>query len=678
MSNGQGDEEARRGSLRKRLDEASGLRRAAERLITEQRLSDRLVPKSVVDAVGQGDPLESTVGLDLLEAIVQRVGRPPMLIENGVIELVELPEFPVGTDALIRGIEPLVPSVGRVEFLNHTSSWGGTGWVILDEGDTRVIATNRHVAKSVAERADDGTGIFLRSPQTGVLYGAALDFKEEVGSNPGDATPFAVTEMVYLADDLSPDVALLRIAGDALPSALELADDEAGAGQVVGLVGYPAYDPRNDAAAQAQYFKDLYDVKRFAPGFVVQALGGGQSLTHDCTSLGGNSGSPLLDLATGKVVGLHFSGQYGVANSAVGVGTLRALADGDRPVVGGFVPNGGAGGPGGPGAPAPAGVGGTEGAADGTHDAAHFAGREGFDPAFLGDGLATPWPKLEPKHEETLAKPDDGTAERPFELRYLHFGVKYHLARKQPLMTAVNIDGAHGVKLKRVGDKWFQDLRIPLEAQLTKDDYADRQIDRGHLVRRQDPNWDPAAANAEDVTDLVRLANEDTFHYTNCALQHSTLNQGEQLWLGLEDYILTSAQTEGFRACVFTGPILRRNDPKLPNGLRTPREFWKLVVMPAAHDDGTRRLHATAYVLSQGDLIRELLERRSRVEAVEGFVLGAYRTFQVSVADLADATGYDFGAYLGADPLGTGPGTEAVAAGEPVFLPLSRLSQIVA
>jgi endonuclease G len=169
-----------------------------------------------------------------------------------------LPEFDAGTDALIKGVEPTVRSVGRVEFVNHSMAWGGTGWVI-DEPDavTRVIATNRHVAKEVAARVADGSGAFLRSPVSGLRYSAEIDFKEEVQSNPGDARPIRVAGIIYLADDTSADVALLRITGDDLPSALVLAESEAEAGLRVGLIGYPAYDPRNNREDQARYFKDL-------------------------------------------------------------------------------------------------------------------------------------------------------------------------------------------------------------------------------------------------------------------------------------------------------------------------------------------------------------------------------------------------------------------------------------
>jgi endonuclease G len=233
-------------------------------------------------------------------------------------------------------------------------------------------------------------------------------------------------------------------------------------------------------------------------------------------------------------------------------------------------------------------------------------------------------------------------------------------------MTAVNIDGEHAVRIKRTTDHWFTDGRISPDVQLRARDYADPQIDRGHMVRREDPNWDADAAGT-----VAERANDDTFHYTNAAPQHSLMNQGKQLWAGLENYVLDSARTHGFRACVFTGPIARDDDPEITPGVLAPREFWKLVAMRDA--DGVA-LHATAYLLSQGDLIRDLLEKRSRTEAVEGFELGAYRTFQIAIADLQEATGYDFAGYLAADPLSTG--TEA-ARDEPRYVPLDSEDDVV-
>ena len=186
------------------------------------------------------------------------------------------------------------------------------------------------------------------------------------------------------------------------------------------------------------------------------------------------------------------------------------------------------------------------------------------------------------------------------------------------------------------------------------------------MVRREDPNWGDDAPQADG----------DTFHYTNAAPQHSLLNQGKQLWQGLENYILNSARTHGFKACVFTAPVYTDDDPVFEEeNVRVPLEFWKVVVM---EDSERNKLHATAYLLSQGQLIRKLLEDRNRSEAVEGFVLGPYRTFQISIADLEAATGYGFGALKDADPLKkTEAGREAIDAGIPVIVPIEDTADLM-
>ena len=47
---------------------------------------------------------------------------------------------------------------------------------------------------------------------------------------------------------------------------------------------------------------------------------------HDCATLSGNSGSPVLDIQTGKVVGTHFAGSLNVfAGFAVRVDVLKKI-----------------------------------------------------------------------------------------------------------------------------------------------------------------------------------------------------------------------------------------------------------------------------------------------------------------------------------------------------------------
>ncbi|MGI8312444.1 S1 family peptidase [Saccharopolyspora hattusasensis] len=65
-------------------------------------------------------------------------------------------------------------------------------------------------------------------------------------------------------------------------------------GTKVYVVGYPAADSRrNDPEEMQRIFAGGYNVKRLQPGEVRSASG---SVIHDCSTLGGNSGSCLFDL----------------------------------------------------------------------------------------------------------------------------------------------------------------------------------------------------------------------------------------------------------------------------------------------------------------------------------------------------------------------------------------------
>ncbi|MER9240906.1 DNA/RNA non-specific endonuclease [Mesorhizobium sp. M0633] len=605
--------------------------------------------RSGLESVAAGGVLDAVRNPVGLEAIVRRVGRPPMLIRNDQIVFEQVDLLPQLTASMVGRINRFVPSVGRVEFVNHSMRWGGTGFVVAEaSGGRRKVITNRHVAKLVARRARDGSGIFLRSP-IGARYGANLDLREEVDSTSDDAFTLPVIKILYLADDTEADVALLEIeVRDGLaPDPVPLAQRRGRDGELVGTIGYPAFDDRNDLSQMRQYFNDLYDVKRFAPGLIMTGEDG-TVLSHDCTTLGGNSGSCLVSLEQEAVVGLHFSGEFGIQNAAVSSDTLKELLSASRPTVGGVALTES-----------------TEELADGVHSTDDFSNRAGYQPGFLGEGMEVPWPEFGEEVATDLAQPSDATEERKHELRYTHFGVLYSKGRRSPRVTAVNIDGETSRRIKRGDDRWFFDLRIDRNLQPSQRAYRDPEIDRGHMVRREDPNW------GEDA----QKGNDDTFHYTNSAFQHASLNQGKTLWQGLENYILESARTEGFRVCVFTGPVFRDDDPEFaldsnPGGQvhLVPREFWKVVVMPKIGGG----LHATGYVLSQGDLIRELLERRSRAEAVEGFVLGPYRTFQVAIRHIEEMTRFKFSALRGADPLAPG-GDESMDAGQVTYLPLESV-----
>jgi endonuclease G len=242
----------------------------------------------------------------------------------------------------------------------------------------------------------------------------------------------------------------------------------------------------------------------------------------------------------------------------------------------------------------------------------------GYDPDFLGVNCKVPHPTLRNDLEEDVAPLINGG----YILNYTHFSVVLSKSRQLAFYTAVNIDGS---QLRDIGrsDRWLFDPRMDRKYQCGPPVYEHPDIDRGHLVRRRDPVWGERAAEA----------NEDTFHFTNAAPQHKKLNQ--QIWLGLEDYILQNTDEHNLKVSVFTGPVFREDDIEY-RGVRIPAEFWKVAVM--VKPDG--KLSATAYLLSQKSFIDDL-----------EFAFGEYKTYQVPILQIEELTGLGFGELKQHDPL---------------------------
>lgn len=278
-----------------------------------------------------------------------------------------------------------------------------------------------------------------------------------------------------------------------------------------------------------------------------------------------------------------------------------------------------------------------------------YGSRTGFDETFLG--VAVPVPTLGADVADDAALPE-GAEDDPV-LRYHHFSVVLSASRGLARWTAANLDGQRRFLVDRTSDRWVLDPRLPDGVQVGEALYAHNDLDRGHLVRRQDPVWG-------DTYDEAVAANDDTFHFTNCSPQHSAFNQSPDTWLGLEDYVLTTVADQRLRAVVLTGPVLGDRDP-VYRDVEIPLEFWKVV----ATVDDAGELHATAYVLSQAELVDDLDDpvgsERIEVEIDDlGPVFGPYKTFQVPVADVEAVTSLDLGPLRDADPLGDELETGAV------------------
>lgn len=547
-----------------------------------------------------------------LEAIVKVTGRPVLFIQNDTFQKPDLESIGDRLEKHRAKIEKVIPSVARVDILNHADyDYVGTAWMIEED----VMITNRHVAEYFAYRQADRF-VFDTTP-FGRKLEVQVDFAQEYKSEK-KAIEVPILEVLHMEKKVggAPDFALLKVEPSSLlPKPIPFSSRKLSLNDQLDIVviGYPDRDGRNNAFVMEELFQSTYQVKRLSPGRTSGSHPRGHIFMHDCTTLGGSSGSLVLDLESGKAIGLHYSGTFMENNFAV---TSRTLLDRlanlrGRPQYSISTNNTSSGITGGNEAPP---------------SRTDMAGKKGYNAQFLGEyEMEVSLPKLSPELQQQVA-PVKGEDE-PL-LHYRHFSILMHKTRCMAIYTACNIDGNLLYGIPRRSDRWYYDPRMDKEYQAGQQLYDHNNIHRGHLVRRLDPAWGNSRKEAKEAI-------EDTFFWTNCTPQHRSFNP--RSWLRLEDYILENANNENLKVTVFTGPVFAETD-KIYRGYKIPEEYWKVVVV---HNQQSDSLSATAYIVSQSDFMNNL-----------EFAYGEFRTYHVPLRSVEEKTGLNFG--LGAyDPLGS-------------------------
>jgi endonuclease G len=654
-------------SFEARLREAvAEVERSDDKLAAEMRDRRRSPAKEAVDGLAPGLESLRAAGADVSalipETIVLRTGRPVLAVVNDEARLeFDDAESEVWRSRLQDAREALgraIRAAGRIEVEHHELDWLGTGWLIADD----VVVTNRHVASEFAQRRGER---FVFRQGFGGRMAAQIDFREEIGNN--GAREFQLSNILHIEGEEGPDIALLQVEpvnGDVLAAPIPLSTRTARETQQVAVIGYPARDSRiPEQDLMLKIFGNVFDKKRLAPG-QVKGLQGGLVL-HDCSTLGGNSGSVVLDLESGEAVALHFSGRFLEANFAVPAQTVAAVLRGIREGAprSSSVAS--------PNRPRPSTMPSVAAAAstvastfagitiplrirvevgspevddavkravgasrvapavavvDGDGPAAapevveegrpeEYADREGYAANFLG--VEVPLPEIQDAGD-VLSFLFEGRQER--ELKYEHFSVLMSRSRRLCRLSAANIDGAQSRKVRR--PSWKTDPRIEPGQQIKNECYGtEPKFSRGHMTRREDPVWGTLA--------VATRGNSDSMHVTNVVPQMQPFNAG--IWLGLEDYALEHARQDDMKISVITGPVLHEDDP-FRFGVQIPTTFWKVIVF--IHDE-TGEPSVTGYTLSQQNFLRD-----------EEFVFGQHETTQVPLSVIESMAGVSFPSAL--------------------------------
>ncbi|ETX27266.1 trypsin-like serine peptidase [Roseivivax isoporae] len=282
-----------------------------------------------------------------LEAVIATDGsRPSALIRDGFVDMAD-PRLGDWADDL--GTDPdavrrAIAATGRVlrgGDLSDTRVFG-TAWMIAPG----LAATARHVVEAIWEQHG---GVWIEK------FGGpvTLDFGVEAGRDPDPAARIGVRGVTWASDTeirhalnlANLDVAILELDAEG-PPPLAVAGTlpMGGAEPRIHVIGHPMKPSGFGALAQPEFerirevvFGSVFGVKRWAPGLIV--LGPGslpddrdlrRVMTHDAATLGGNSGSPLLDLldAPDRALGLHYGGFFEEENYAHPLGRVRDLLAG--------------------------------------------------------------------------------------------------------------------------------------------------------------------------------------------------------------------------------------------------------------------------------------------------------------------------------------------------------------
>ena len=257
-----------------------------------------------------------------LEAIVMADGsRPSFLVRNGAVDLQSCPADSWAETIALSGdlLAEALPAAGRINCPDAPQGFAGSGFLVAPG----VVMTNRHVLQMIADPTGDGSWQFRE--------GVQIDFGHEY-QGIDSHLPRELRTVLYAADgyidpDRPLDHALLDLVlielnaatcREQTPLQIDVSVDWPAPELAVYIVGYPAHPLSGYSLTLLEkLFQLTFGRKRLAPGRVLKPAGqgGAWTMSHDATTLGGNSGSVVLVAGRETLAAaLHYGGKKDVAN----------------------------------------------------------------------------------------------------------------------------------------------------------------------------------------------------------------------------------------------------------------------------------------------------------------------------------------------------------------------------
>lgn len=239
-------------------------------------------------------------------------------------DVIWAPKDPLQWSARIQAKQPEILKAGRsVGMISLNGALVGTAFVV---GDNQVI-TNLHVLKDIAN-FDAASKRWIFKQNVRLQFDVEYPLGAEVGCPSAQQTRTYFVNGVWALPKNKDDMAILLTSKDEFyPPRLTVKTRPPATysgNMVVAILGYPGLPADMTVTEQMEYFRTVdrvvpqYPFKRVSAGYTGSELVTADGVfTHRANTAGGNSGSPVLDLNDGSVVGIHMQG-YNRFNDVMG------------------------------------------------------------------------------------------------------------------------------------------------------------------------------------------------------------------------------------------------------------------------------------------------------------------------------------------------------------------------